>query len=389
MKYYVIAGEASGDLHGSNLLKGLYAEDPSADVRFWGGPLMDAVYQSRQDGTGLVHDYKEDAVMGFTQVVRHAGRHLRRLRECQADILSFAPDVVILIDYPGFNFRIASFAHAHGLKVFWYIAPKVWASRESRIRKLKSDVDRLFIVFPFEKPYFDRKGVSYIYKGNPLVDAIDNDPALQQDRAEFLSAAGLPDRPVIAILAGSRKGEVRTMMPVCSAWADQMHKLPPYKDYQFVIAGAPSRGPEDYAPWLEGRQEWMKLVFGQTRAIVRHAEAAVVNSGTASLETCLIGTPQVVGFAVTPLNYALAKRIIKVPFISLGNLIAGRRVFRELIQDYLTPENLTGEITRLIEDKEYRTEMLQGYDEIRQALGGSGASRAVAREMVSILSGRK
>lgn len=389
MKYYVIAGEASGDLHGSNLLKGLYAEDPAADVRFWGGPLMNAVYQVHQGGDGMVHDYKEDAVMGFTQVILHARRHLRRIRECQEDILRFAPDVVILIDYPGFNFRIASFAHSYGLQVFWYIAPKVWASRESRIRKLKRDVDQLFIVFPFEKAYFDRKGVSYIYKGNPLVDAIDDDPALTRSRAEFLQETGLPDRPVIAILAGSRKGEVKTMMPVCSAWADRMHALPEYKDYQFVIAGAPSRSPEDYAPWLQGREDWLKLVFNQTRAVLRQAEAAVINSGTASLEACLIGTPQVVGYALSPINYALGRLIIKVKWISLGNLIAGRGVFRELIQHDLTPEKLEAEVRRLIEDKDYREAQLAGYQEIRQALGGSGASQAVAREMVNILSGRK
>ncbi|MBO7641036.1 MAG: lipid-A-disaccharide synthase [Bacteroidales bacterium] len=389
MKYYVIAGEASGDLHGSNLLKGLYEEDPAADVRFWGGPLMKAVYQAHQTGEGMVHDYKENAVMGFTQVILHAGKHLRRIRECQEDILRFAPDVVILIDYPGFNFRIAAFAHSMGIKVFWYIAPKVWASRENRIRKLKRDVDQLFIVFPFEKAYFDRKGVSYIYKGNPLVDAIDDDPALARSRAGFLQDAGLPDRPIIAILAGSRKGEVKTMMPVCSAWADRMHALPEYKDYQFVIAGAPSRSTADYAPWIQGREDWLKLAFGQTRAILRHAEAAVINSGTASLEACLIGTPQVVGYALSPVNYFLGRLIIKVKWISLGNLIAGRGVFRELIQHDLTPENLEAEVRRLIEDSAYREALLAGYKEIRQALGGSGASKAVAREMVSILSDRK
>lgn len=385
MKYYIIAGEASGDLHGSNLMKGLYAEDPSADIRFWGGPLMNDVYRLHQDGDGFVKDYKEGAVMGFSQVILHTGTYLRRIRFCVEDILRFRPDVVILIDYPGFNFRIAESVHKHGLKVFWYIAPKVWASREGRIRKLKAYVDRLFIVFPFEKPYFDRKGVEYIYKGNPLVDAVDGSPAASQSREEFLSAAGLPDRPVIAILAGSRKAEVKSMMPVCSAFADQMHALPLYKDYQFVIAGAPSRSLADYSPWLEGRESYLKLVFGQTPSIVRHAEAAVINSGTASLEACLIGTPQVVGYAVSAFNYRIAKMIIKVKYISLGNLIADRLVFRELIQKDLTADNLTAEIRRLIEDKKYREKMLDGYREIRQALGGSGASAAVAHAMIEEL----
>lgn len=385
MKYYIIAGEASGDLHGSNLMKGLYAEDPSADIRFWGGPLMNDVYRLHQAGDGFVKDYKEGAVMGFSQVILHTGTYLRRIRFCVEDILRFRPDVVILIDYPGFNFRIAESVHKHGLKVFWYIAPKVWASREGRIRKLKAYVDRLFIVFPFEKPYFDRKGVDYIYKGNPLVDAVDDSPAASQSREEFLAAAGLPDRPVIAILAGSRKAEVKSMMPVCSAFADQMHALPQYKDYQFVIAGAPSRSLTDYSPWLEGRESYLKLVFNHTQAIVRHAEAAVINSGTASLEACLIGTPQVVGYAVSAFNYRIAKMIIKVKYISLGNLIADRLVFRELIQKDLTADNLTVEIRRLIEDPAYREEMLAGYREIRQALGGSGASAAVAHSMIEEL----
>ncbi|MBQ8021482.1 MAG: lipid-A-disaccharide synthase [Bacteroidales bacterium] len=385
MKYYIIAGEASGDLHGSNLMRGLYAEDPGADIRFWGGPLMDAVYRARQEGDGFVRDYKEGAVMGFSQILLHAGSHLRRLKDCQEDILRFGPDAVILIDYPGFNFRIAEFAHKHGLKVFYYIAPKVWASRENRVRKLKAWVDKLFIIFPFEKAYFDRKGVDYVYKGNPLIDAIDSSPALRQDRAEFLEGAGLPDRPMIAILAGSRKGEVASMMPVCSAMADRMHRLPAWKDWMFVVAGAPSRSLQDYQPWLKGRESYLKVVFGQTHGIVRHARAAVVNSGTASLETCLIGTPQVVGYATNEFNYTLGRQIIKVDAISLGNLIAGQKVFQELLQDYLTPENLADEVTRLVTDPDYRARMLQGYDRIRQALGGSGASAAVAREMVRLL----
>ena len=381
MKYYIIAGEASGDLHGSNLMKGLYAEDAAADIRFWGGAFMDAVYRAHQDGVGLVRDYRDGAVMGFSGVLLHAGAFLRKLRECREDILRFRPDVVILIDYPGFNFRIAAFAHRQGFKVCYYIAPKVWASRESRVRKLKKYVDRLYIVFPFEKEYFTRKGVEHIYLGNPLVDAVDDSPALRTDRADFLQEAGLPDRPYIAILAGSRKGEVRSMMPVCSAFADRLRRQPGFEQFLFIIAGAPSRSEEDYSPWLRGREEYMKVVFGRTHAVIRHAAAAVVNSGTASLETCLIGTPQVVAYATSDVNYCLARQIIKVEYISLGNLIAGRKVFRELIQYYLTPDNLVDEVRRLVQDEEYRAEMQAGYAEIRRALGGSGASRAVAKSI--------
>lgn len=389
MRYYIIAGEASGDLHGSNLMKGLYAKDPDADIRFWGGPLMDSVFRENRSGEGLVRDYKAGAVMGFSQILLHAGAFMRRFGDCCRDIVTFNPDAVILIDYPGFNFRVAEFAHRKGFKVFYYIAPKVWASRESRVRKLREYVDRLFIVFPFEKEYFDRKGVSYIYKGNPLVDAIDNSADLSLDREAFLRQVDLEDRPIVAILAGSRKGEVGTMMPVCAGFADMMHARPGYERYQFIVAGAPSRTMDDYAPYLKGREDYLKVIFGHTHGIVRHAEAAVVNSGTASLETCLIGTPQVVGYATSAFNFAIARLIIKVDCISLGNLILGRKAFRELIQHNLTAANLTTEVCRLIEDGEYRENMISDFHEIREALGGSGASLSVAEAMVSELKGSR
>lgn len=382
MKYYIIAGEASGDLHGSNLMKGLYAEDHDADIRFWGGSLMEAVHDANQKGKALVRDYNEGAVIGFSQILLKAGSFLRRFRECCDDICAFNPDAVILIDYPGFNFRVAEFAHKKGFKVFWYIAPKVWASRESRISKLKAYVDKLFIVFPFEKEYFDRKGVSYIYRGNPLIDAIDNSEEISMDRKAFLDRCGLQDRPAVAILAGSRKGEVGTMMPVCAEFADRMHHDPAYAEYQFVVAGAPSRTMEDYAPYLRGRESYLKVVFGHTHGIIKHSEAAVVNSGTASLETCLIGTPQVVGYAGSAFNFAVARQIIKVDTISLGNLILGRKAFKELIQYNLTPENLQSEVRRLIEDDEYRENMTADFKAIRDALGGSGASLSVAKAMI-------
>lgn len=391
MKYYIIAGEASGDLHGSNLMKGLYAEDPQAVIRFWGGPLMDEVYKDRQDSIenqpvgGLVRDYSEGAVIGFSQIILKAGSFLRKFKDCCDDIVAFNPDVVILIDYPGFNFRVAEFAHRKGFKVFYYIAPKVWASRENRVRKLKAYVDRLFIVFPFEKEYFDRKGVSYIYKGNPLVDAIDNSADLNISRSGFFSANGLEEKPSIAILAGSRKGEVSSMMPVCSAFADKMHQDPRFSGYQFIIAGAPSRSMADYAPYLKGRESYMKVLFGHTHGIVKHSQAAVVNSGTASLETCLIGTPQVVAYASSDFNFKVARQIIKVDSISLGNLILGRKAFKELLQYHFTPENLFNEVCRLIEDDEYRENMLSDFHEIREALGGSGASLSVAKAMISEL----
>ena len=413
MKYYIIAGEASGDLHGSNLMKGLYAEDPKADIRFWGGDLMASVWHTFQNNpshdfvagpspcgqggstvlkttpdlkSGLVRHYKEGAVMGFVEVLAKAGRLMKNVRFCKEDILSWNPDVVILIDYPGFNFKIAEFAHKAGFKVFYYIAPKVWASREGRIKKLKKYVDKLYIVFPFEKPYFDSKGVDYIYIGNPLVDAIDNSGAMSESRDDFLKRNSLEDRPIIAMLAGSRKNEISTMMPVLTEFAAKMHSLPEYSDYQFLIAGAPARTIEDYDDWLtEENSGYLKILFGETHSIIRQAKAGVINSGTASLETVLLGTPQVVGYITNPLTYQLARKIIKVKYISLGNLIADRPAFKEMIQDDCNAESLVTEVRALIEDKDYRDRMLADYADIRAELGGTGASAAVARSMIEEL----
>lgn len=399
MKYYIIAGEASGDLHGSNLMKGIYAEDSSADIRFWGGDLMSEVYSGHGHqtennggtcGGGLVRHYRDGAIMGFWEVLTHAGKLLGNVRFCKQDIRSWHPDVVILIDYPGFNFRIAEFAHKEGLKTFYYIAPKVWASREGRIRKLKAYVDRLYIVFPFEIPYFKDKGVKAEYLGNPLVDSIDGSKAMNETRQEFLERTGLEDRPIIALLAGSRKGEIGTMMPVLTEFAARIKALPEYSDYQFVLAGAPARTMEDYSGYISKADRkygktGIRVIFGETQSIVRHSEAAVVNSGTASLETVLLGTPQVVGYICNRLTYLIAKHIVKIRYISLGNLIVDRPAFRELIQDECNAENLVAEVRALIEDREYRSKMLGEYSAIREALGGSGASRAVAASMIKAL----
>lgn len=387
MRYYIIAGEASGDLHGSNLMKGIYAEDPQAEIRFWGGDLMHDVWkEARSAEGGLVRHYKEGAVMGFVEVLAKAGRLLGNVSFCKKDIMQWKPDVVILIDYPGFNFKIAEFAHKAGFKVFYYIAPKVWASREGRIRKLKAYVDRLFIVFPFEKPYFDSKGIGYIYKGNPLVDAVDGSQAMSISRKEFLDEERLEDRPFIAMLAGSRKGEISTMMPVLTEFASKMHSLPQYKDHMFLVAGAPARTIRDYEKWItEENKDYMKVIFGKTQQIIRHAEAAVVNSGTASLETALFNTPQVVGYITNPITYWIALRIVKIKYISLGNLIIDRLAFKEFIQKDCNADALVEEIRDLIENATRREKMLADYSDIRSALGGTGASAAVAKAMLEEL----
>ena len=377
MKYYLIAGEASGDLHGSNLMKGLYKEDPEADIRFWGGGLMDAVYKEHQSGIGLVKDYREGAVLGFVEILLSARSLLKKIDFCKKDILEWKPDVVVLIDYPGFNLRIAEFAHKAGFKVHYYIVPKVWASREGRIAKLKAFVDKLIIVFPFEIPYFESKGVPVTYVGNPLVDSIAESEAMRESRADFLRRTGLPDAPWITLLAGSRGHEIKAMMPVFMQLADKWHSAHP--ETHFVIAGAPSRSPRDYD--LGGR-DFVHLVFGETYGALRHGEAAVINSGTASLEAALICTPQVVGYRMAYGTYVMLKGMIKVKFISLANLIIDRPAFRELLQDYFTADNLYAELDRILSDSLYRERMLGDYKEISRLLGGTGASLRAAKAVM-------
>ena len=371
MRYYLIAGEASGDLHGSNLVKGLRAEDPEAVLRCRGGELMQAA------GAELAAHYREGAVMGLTDVLGNAGKLLRSLRDCRLDILAWKPDVVILIDYPGFNMKMANWCHARGIRVFWYIAPKTWASSPGRNRLLKAWVDRLFIIFPFEIPYFTEQGVPFIYRGNPLVDAVDAHEYVRPVAGRY-----------IALLAGSRKGEIRRMMPVLMDAADRLSALPGWEDVRFVVAGAPARSEADYAPFIAGREK-VSLLFGRTYDVLKYADAAIVNSGTASLEAVLIGTPQVVAWNSSPLVVWLGRHVLHVMdhirYISLGNLCVDREVFRELVQEEFTPEAASDEVRRLVEDAAYRDRMRSDYAGIRRLLGGSGASRAVARAMIEML----
>ena len=370
MKYYIIAGEASGDLHGSNLIRGLVSEDPEASFRFWGGDLMKG---AAPEGATLVRHYKEGAVMGFKEVMAKAGKLLANVRYCQEDIAAWAPDAVILIDYPGFNFKIARWAHGAGYKVYYYIAPKTWASREGRNRKLRAWVDRLFVVFPFEVPYFESRGIPFTYVGNPLIDAVQTHQYSPVTEGRY-----------VALLAGSRSAEISRMMPVCMQVADRLHAEDP--SLRFVVAGAPARSAEDYTGYIGGR-DWVELCFGRTYDVLKYAEAAIINSGTASLEAALIGTPQLVGWNTSRLTYFVARHILRVgshiKYISLGNLTVDRGVFRELIQDDFNAEEAADELRRLLGNDQYRSEMLSGYAEIREALGGAGASRRVARAVIA------
>lgn len=374
MRYYIIAGEASGDLHGSNLIKGLIAEDNDAEFRFWGGDFMNEASKKGKYASHLVKHYKEGAVMGLTEVLGKASKLLANIKYCKNDILSWKPDVVILIDYPGFNMKIAKFCHEQGIKVFYYIAPKTWASREGRNRKLKAWVDQLFIVFPFEIPYFTKAQIPFVYEGNPLLDAIDSHEYSRPVEGKY-----------IALLVGSRNAEISRSLPICMEMVDTLSKQEQYADYQFIIAGAPARSKEDYEQHIAARTN-VKLLFGRTYDIVKFAEAAVVNSGTASLEAALIGTPQVVVWNTSALTYFAATKILNVrkniKYISLGNLCIDKLAFKEMVQEEFTAENITQEVRNLIEDKTYRQQMLADYEAIRESLGGSGASRKVARAMI-------
>ena len=376
MKYYIIAGEASGDLHGSNLMKGLYAADPQCDVRFWGGDRMAAV------GGTMVRHYKGTAVMGFVEVLAKANKILGNLSFCKKDILEYSPDVVILIDYAGFNLKIARFAKENGIRTFYYIAPKVWAWKEGRITKLRKYVDKLFIIFPFEIEYFHKKGIDAVYRGNPLIDSIANHRSSHETRAEFLQRHHLEEKPIIALLAGSRKTEISWLLP---RFKEAAALLP--EGYQILLAGAPSIELEYYRKYIEGSN--IKLIPDDTYGVLRNAEAAVVASGTASLETALIGTPQVVCYGGNPISFWIAKQFIlhskSISYISLGNLIINRQAFRELLQDDCTGKTISDEVERLISDHQYRDEMLHNYSEIQKALGGEGASVKVAEAMIEEL----
>ena len=497
MKYYIIAGEASGDLHGSNLVKGLLEKDPSAQIRAWGGELM------RQAGAEVVKDYRENSIMGFVEVVANIGKILGNMKECCKDILAFNPDVVILIDYPGFNMKIAKFAKKHGFKVFYYIAPKVWAWKERRVHKIKRYVDKLFIIFPFEVEYFRKWGIETVYRGNPLLDSVCNFSHAGESRAAFeartspkrqiicttaaasteatasaaaaatsaapaaagataagataagataagataaagasatataagataatspttasspttepATAAAEPTTaaamPIIAALAGSRKMETSFLLPRIVRTALAMPQ------YRFIIAAAPSMEPEYLKKIIQkelaaavaptgssqagsnkkqscishtqagishtqaGRCN-IEIVYGETYAVLQQSVAAIISSGTASLEAALLKTPQVVCYGGNPISFYIAKAVVKLKYISLANLILDKLIFKEILQNDCTPANISAELEALINQKTYRDAMLADYDKVHQLLGGGGASGRIAEAMIEEL----
>lgn len=375
MKYYIIAGEASGDLHGAELMKALLKCDSEASFRIWGGEKMAAV------GGQLVKDYRQTAVMGLVEVLRKAGTVRRNLDFCKSDIEAWKPDVVILIDYPGFNLRIAEFAHGKGFKVFYYIAPKVWATRERRVRKLRKYVDRLFVIFPFEPEYFRKHGIEAFYGGNPLAEMIAAEDETADEAADFYERNGLLRKPYIALLPGSRKMEVSHTMPVFRKVEKMMAAAMP--DFQLVIAAADSIDDSVYDSYLEGSS--IKVVRGQTHSVLRHAAAAVVDSGTASLEAALLKVPQVVVYHMNPLSFFMVRILLRTNYVSLANIILDKPVFDELLQENFTPRKVYTRIERLLTDEACRSAMLKDYDALAGLLEGEGSCERTAREMVSAL----
>lgn len=314
MRYYLIAGEASGDLHGANLLKGLLKNDPKAEFRFWGGDAMAGVA-----GEGaLAKHYKEASFFGVSEIISNLGTILRQLSECERDVLEFKPDVLILIDYPGFNFKMAKFAHLKGIKTFYYISPKVWAWKESRVKLIKKYVDKLFIIFPFEREYFAQRGIDACFEGNPLVDAVTEQMENVCSKDEFFDKWNLDkSKPVVALLAGSRRSEIQFNLPFMAELSRQ------FADYQFVVGGVAWLDRRLYDDVLEGSE--VRYICNDTSALLKYAEAAVVTSGTATLETALIGTPELVCYRTTRLTAFLGRLLIKIRFISLVNLVMDRK----------------------------------------------------------------
>ncbi len=366
MNYYIIAGEASGDLHGSNLMKELLLCDPNATIRFWGGDLMASV-----GGTQVKH-YKELAFMGFAEVLFNLKTILKNIAFCKQDIQKFKPDALIFIDYPGFNMRIAKWAKQKNIATHYYIAPQIWAWKENRIQAIKRDFDRLYIILPFEKEFFENKHhFPVTFVGHPLLDAIHYYPKI--DPEKFRSENQLDNRPIVALLPGSRKQEIKTMLLKMTAIAAD------FNDFQFVIAGAPSIDKQFYRDFIA--EENIKFVSNKTYDLLSNAHSALVTSGTATLETALFKVPEVVCYKANWISYQIAKRIITLKYISLVNLIMNKEVVKELIQEDCNPEQLKKELQKINEPK-HRSLLIEAYNELETKLGGIGASKKVAQQIV-------
>lgn len=372
MKIYVIAGEASGDMHGANLLKQLKIQHPNCEFRAWGGDRMEAV------GAQIVKHYRDLAFMGFIEVIANLRTILKNIDLCKNDIKQWKPDAIILIDYPGFNMRIGPFAKALGIKVLYYISPQIWAWKQNRVFKLREFVDRMYVILPFEKDFYARFDMDVDFVGHPLLDSISEFNRSPFDENEIRQELGLaPDKNVIAILPGSRKQEVSKMLSVMIEASKGLD------DYEFVIAAATSLTKEFFDEILA--ESKMKVVWGKTYPLLRLAHSAMVTSGTATLETALFKVPQVVCYKGNQLSYLIARQLIKVKYISLVNLIMDKKVVQEMIQSDMNAKALRAELIRISEPGSYRNEIEENYHQLIQILGGEGASEVTAKLMLKTL----
>ena len=369
MKYYIISGEASGDLHGSNLMKAIFEKDSNAEIRFWGGDLM------QQVGGTMVEHYRNLAFMGFAEVLMNISTIFKNINFCKKDILEFKPDVLILIDYPGFNMRIAKFAKKEDIKVHYYISPQIWAWKESRIRKIKRDVDEMMVILPFEKDFYEKKhNFPVHFVGHPLIDAISNRE--QVDENDFRKTHNLSDKSIIALLPGSRKQEIKKLLSVMLKMADK------FTNYQFVIAGAPSQDYEFYKQFID--KDNVKFISNKTYDLLSISYAAIVTSGTATLETALFKVPEIVCYKTSWLSYQIGKRLVDLKFISLVNLIMGKKVVKELIQNDFDETNLEQALHNILDDYQ-RAVLFMDYYDLEQKLGGKGASKKAAKLIIEKL----
>jgi len=359
-------GEASGDLHGSNLMREIQKKDPESDFRFWGGDMMQSV------GGKLVKHYRDLAFMGFAEVIMNLRTILSNLKICKKDITEYQPDALILVDYPGFNLRIAEWAHNLGIKVIYYISPQIWAWKKNRVYKIRKVVDKMIVILPFEKDFYNKYDYKVEYVGHPLLDSLKNEKIVNKE--DFLSENNLPKKPIIAILPGSRKQEVKKML------IKMLQLVDDYKDYQFLIAGVSTLDDQFYNDIIGNKD--VKLIKGQTHSIIRNADAALVTSGTATLETALIGTPEVVCYQGNRISYEIAKRIVDIKYISLVNLIMDQEVVKELIQTDLNYTNIKTQLDLILFDSDHRQTMLDNFDKLKTKLGNSGASEKAAELII-------
>ena len=359
MKYYLIAGEASGDLHGANLIKAIQKHDAQAQFRVWGGDKMEAA------GAHLVKHYRDLAFMGIAEVIGNLRTILKNMAFCKKDIINYKPNAIILIDYPGFNLRMAKFAHNKGFRVFFYISPTVWAWKQSRVYTIKKYVDKMFVILPFEKEFYARFNVEVDYAGHPLMDELADEKTIGKN--QFYNKNKLDPRPIVAVLPGSRIQEIRKLLPTMLKLIDD------FTDYQFIIAGM-STLPSSIYP----EDKSIKIIFDQTHELLRHADAALVTSGTATLETALLNTPQVVAYKTSPLTYAVGKLLVHIRFFSLVNLIMGKEIVTELLQKDFSKEKLSAELHKILLSKPDRQKMLAAYAKLRDKLGSPGVSDRIA-----------